>query len=451
MNGPDVLARGGVSWPSGDVPGANVAARFAGPLLRWRGRLLSPGLRTWALWWPMCFVTSVMAVSTWDQRTFGPSVDSQVTSVAILVWAVGLGTAAALHWRRRFPLAVVLGTSAVPLLLPLDPTAALIAFASMTVRRLSRLTMGLAAVVLAATIVSAWRDLQGRNDQESFWHLLAGRELAGGGDLAPLPAWLAVAIGVVMVALAFGAAMIVRDQTSVRSRRAADVAHRQMIDHLSGELARTTERDRIAQEVHDALGHRLSLLSLHAGALELSAGDNPRAAQSAALVRSNAQQAMADLRSLLTMLRGQEAQDVAMAVPTLQDMPTLIEEVAQTDARLISTTELRGLDTLHITVSRSAYRIAQELLTNARRHAPGIGVRVRIVAAADTGVAIEVANHLPHHAPATFAPGGGLRGIDARVTQLGGQWRCWVDESQVFRAAVHMPWVPDQPAERGAR
>lgn len=452
MNGPEVLGQAGSRWVAGGPPpGGYVAGPYLTRLWWWRQRLLAPGLRTWVLWWPLCFITSIMAISTWDVRTFGPTDDNQVTSLALLLWMAGLATAAALHWRRRFPLAVVLGTSVVPLLLPLDPTAALIAFASMTVRRLSRLSLVLAALVMASTTVSAWRDIQGQSARASFWQLLAGREPDTSGALAPLPTWTAVAIGVVLVAVALGAAMIVRDQTSIRSRLAAEVAHRQVVDQLSGELARTTERDRIAQEVHDALGHRLSLLSLHAGALELAAGDNPRAAQSAALVRANAEQAMTDLRGLLTMLRGPGTQDVVSAVPTLQDLPALIEETAQTDVRLISTLELQGLETLHATTSRSTYRIAQELLTNARRHAPGIGIRVRVVASPESGVEIEVANHLPHHASAGFNPGSGMRGIEARVAQLGGQWRCWVDEFHVFRSAVHVPWIPDTSAHRGRR
>ncbi len=197
----------------------------------------------------------------------------------------------------------------------------------------------------------------------------------------------------------------------------------------------------IAQEVHDALGHRLSLLSLHAGALEVTSGDNPRVAESAALVRANAQQSMADLRSLLAMLRQPDSPDVAAAVPTLRDVPALIDETVATGVNLVSTAQLEGIGRLDETTSRSAFRITQELLTNARRHAPGIGVRVLVRATPESGVEIEVANHLPAHVALEFRPGSGLDGIRHRVLTLGGDFRCFVDDRRVFRVAARLPWV----------
>ena len=400
----------------------------------------SPHARTWLLYLPLCFFSTTLAVGTWDAR--GGVSDSLLA----LAWLAGLTLSiAALACRRRYPEGAVLVTSALTALLPLDPVAALIAFGSMTVRRLDRVTAGLAAVVLAATTVSTWRDGQAVRSDAGFWQMMRSSD-SGTVPRAVEPISLPVVltISVVLVAVTFGVAMIVRDVTRNRERRVSDERQQVVVDNLSSELARQAERERIAREVHDALGHRLSMLSLHAGALEVTvAGGDPRAAQSAALVRANAQQVMADLRQLLATLDTPDAPDVASAVPTLRDVSRLVDESTGAGIVLVSTVQLESLDRLDPQTSRSAFRLAQELLTNARRHAPGIGVRLLVRAGPDHGVTVEVANYLPAGVEPSVAgrSGRGLTGARTRVEQHGGQWRCWVDDERVFRVAAHLPWV----------
>lgn len=387
-----------------------------------------------------------MAVSTWDARAHGLTDGKTSSGWVVLLWLVGLATAVGLAWRRRFPVHVTVLTALVPLVLPLDPTPAMIALGSLIVRRFDRITALLGGLVGGVTLLSVWRDGRGTNRVTSFWHGIIHNSKDPVPVVEPLSIWAVLAITAVCLGLMFGIAMIVRDREQRRVRVAEQSVQRTAVESLSDEVARRAERERLAQEVHDALGHRLSLLSLHAGALELAAGEDRRAAESAALVRANAQQSMDDLRSLLTMLRQPDTPDVAAPVPCLHDVDRLIDETALTGVTLISTVTLTDIDQLDPTTSRSAYRITQELLTNARRHAPGIGVRVRVVARPDLGVEVEVANHLLPEALGAVTPGGGLRGIRSRVEQLDGQWHCWVDEHRVFRAAARLPWVPLPPA-----
>lgn len=420
--------------PPAPAPQVGYAARLAS----W---VRSPSARTWVLYLPICFVSSTLAISTWDVRQHGPAVSVNATGWALLIWLFGVLGAVGLHWRRRFPVVVAVALAVLTLVLPLDPMAALIAFGSLTVRRFDRVTAGVGGLTFLATLVSTWRDGQGRSKASSFWQMLAHSDVTGDHTPhEPLTWWVILAISVVLMALVFGVAMVVRDREATRSRRVVESRQQTVVSTLSDELARQAERERLAQEVHDALGHRLSLLSLHAGALELAAGEG-RAAESAALVRENAQQSMADLRHLLAMLRHPDAPDVAAAVPTLADVGPLVDETLRTGAALVSSVHLEAVDRLDETTSRSAFRVTQELLTNARRHAPGIGVRVRVAATPATGIEIEVANHLATTATPEFDLGTGLRGIRSRVEQLGGEWRCWVDEHRVFRVAVHLPWV----------
>nr|WP_246305965.1 response regulator [Allobranchiibius huperziae] len=165
------------------------------------------------------------------------------------------------------------------------------------------------------------RDTQGRYPVQSFWRSIftypPGREF---------PWWVALLIALVLVAVSIATAVGITARRQLDAAAETGNASQLKLDILGTEVARQAERERIAREVHDVLGHRLSLLSLHAGALEVSAGSDPRMAQSAALVREGAQQSMADLRSLLNVLRTPDAPDVTRQVRTVADLPTLVTE-----------------------------------------------------------------------------------------------------------------------------
>ncbi|EAP98576.1 putative two-component sensor kinase [Janibacter sp. HTCC2649] len=404
----------------------------------WRSRLARPKWRMWFVYFPLCFVSSVLAISTWDVRKHGQAMPT-ASDLAMGVWLIGILAAVSLNWRRRFPLQIALATAVVPFVVPLDPVPALIAFGSLLVRRVDRVSVALGALVTASTFVSTWRDSRGTSSASSFWQMFRSGEIGSVHDPLSLPA--VIVLTILLVAMTVGVAMLLRYRDRFAKAQIVVEKQQAQVDHLSDEVSRQADRERIAQEVHDALGHRLSLLSLHAGALEVTAGENQKVAESAALVRANAQQSMADLRSLLAMLRQPDSPDVAAAVPTLRDVPALIDETVATGVNLVSTAQLEGIGRLDETTSRSAFRITQELLTNARRHAPGIGVRVLVRAAPESGVEIEVANHLPVEAALEFRPGSGLDGIRHRVLTLGGDFRCFVDDRRVFRVAARLPWV----------
>lgn len=401
----------------------------------WRERLNGTVLRTWLVYFPLIVLSSLMAASTWDSRQQGHGQLETASTLSMLVWLVGVLLAVSLAWRRRYPLGVAVVTAAVSLVLPLDPVAALIAFGSLAARRLDRTVGGVAALTALATLVSTWRDSRGLSEHSSFWRMVLSPE---GSE--PLSGWAVLAISAALFAVAFGIAMLVRDQMRNRTHQDEGRAHRQVVAGLNDELARQAERERLAQEVHDALGHRLSLLSLHAGAVQVRATD-PALRESADLVRAGAEQAMTDLRSLLTMLRRPGAPDVADSIPGVHDLALLIDETSRTGITLVSTVQLESIEELDDLTSRSAFRIAQEMLTNARRHAPGIGVRFLVRATPSAGVIIESANHLPPEADPHVVIGSGLNGIRTRVDQLGGDFRQWVDERRVFRVAVRLPWV----------
>ena len=150
---------------------------------------------------------------------------------------------------------------------------------------------------------------------------------------------------------------------------------------LQIEQAQHLERERIAREMHDVLAHRISLLSLHAGALEFRPDAPPEEiARAAGVIRASAHQALQDLREVIGVLR--ESPDGAAPErpqPTLADLPDLVEESRAAGMRVQLQNAIADLTDVPAGVGRSAYRIVQEGLTNAQTRPgdPGADIRRR--------------------------------------------------------------------------
>lgn len=184
------------------------------------------------------------------------------------------------------------------------------------------------------------------------------------------------------------------------------------------------ERVRIASEMHDVVGHRVSLMVLHAGAVEMAAPDSPKVAQLANQMQGAGRQALQELRQLVGLLRSDEVTPPPLLAPqpTLADLDALVEESHQAgmDVTLAPRGEVRVLDE---TVERTAYRVVQEALTNAGRHAPGSSVCVTMDYRPEA-LTVSVVNRAPTMAPTTVAGSGhGLIGLRERAQAVGGQLR----------------------------
>ncbi|WP_423494135.1 hypothetical protein IM711_12250 [Microbacterium esteraromaticum] len=203
--------------------------------------------------------------------------------------------------------------------------------------------------------------------------------------------------------------------------------------------ARTQERARIAREMHDALGHRLSLITVHAGALEyrhdLSAG---QIGQTAALIRENTRVALDELRVILGVLRdGAPVSPMSGPPPQAEDITSLVEE-ARAAGSVIDVEEFQ-IDGIPGAVGRSLFRIAQELLTNARRHAPGERVTLRLTQH-DSTVRLVARNAVDATPPSETEPGGyGLIGVAERARLSGGEYTM-TRNAGTFEVSVVIPW-----------
>lgn len=203
---------------------------------------------------------------------------------------------------------------------------------------------------------------------------------------------------------------------------------------------RATERARIARDLHNAVSHEISVIALHAGALEYRTdltGDQMRSAS--ATIAEAARRAGTDLRQILDALRDPDA---GVAQPA--DLRDLDELVAESRSQG-SPVELRidpglGVGSVPAGPSRELFRVARECLRNAVRHAPGAVIHVDLTGNPVDGLTLECRNARSQPAPADGrGSGAGLLGLAEMAEALGGRWDVDATETQ-WRTRMWVPW-----------
>jgi signal transduction histidine kinase len=325
------------------------------------------------------------------------------------------------HQRRRWPLGVATVLTLFGLFSMSAAGPALLAVVSLFTRRRLReiIPIGILNVVCSQLY--------------SYW------QPAGSQD----PPWVTFAFNVVLTVavIAFGMYIGSRRELMWTLRERARQAEAEQ--ELRVGQARSAERQRIAREMHDVLAHRISLITMHAGALAYRTDLPPeQVRETAELIQSKAHEAMTDLRQVLGMLRGEEgAEDRPQ--PTLDDLGTLLDE-ARTSGMVVEYAEQLPYDRRPAEqVGRTVYRIVQEALTNARKHAGGTWVSVSIAGDVDQGITVQIGNGKPlGRLNGTRAPGSrlGLVGLRERAALTGGTLT--VEETdRVFTLRGWLPWT----------
>lgn len=267
---------------------------------------------------------------------------------------------------------------------------------------------------------------------------------------------LTIVAGAIGLAVCIGFGLLLR-----RTRRLKAVEHyadreTERNKELTAELARQGERDILARELHDTLSHRLSVISLHSGALELGGQGTSDVSNTASALRREAHASLEDLRHLVGGVRegtlGRSAQPNQPTAPpasaTMTSIPQLIESVRSTGAIIRPSIIVQDVESAPAVLNSAVYRIIQESLTNAMKHAPGAPVSIDLTVSADLGAYLVVANPVlppgsiagstPQSALATLGSGAGLEGIRERARMLGGS--SWVGERDgSFTVEVNFP------------
>jgi signal transduction histidine kinase len=324
----------------------------------------------------------------------------------------------ALWWRRRWPLE--LGLASLPVVVvssSAGPAGVIILYTVAAYRRWQ-----LAVLVAAAQVVllPLQRAVHPQGNSLAAYYLT--------GTLGPA------------VVVAWGMFRRSRRQAQGERARRAEAEEQLRIEQI-----RYAERTRIAREMHDVLAHRISLLSLHAGALEFRPDAPPeQVARAAAVIRASAHQALEDLRAVIGVLRdGTDGQEPQPPQQTLAALPGLLEESRAAGMRVHAEVRLPDLAAVPDAIGRHALRIVQEALTNARKHATSAPVELRLEGAPGCGLSIDVRN--PSPALATAEPkipgtGAGLLGLTERATLSGGRLEHGLDEHGDFRLHAWLPW-----------
>jgi signal transduction histidine kinase len=340
---------------------------------------------------------------------------------------LGVTAVTLLLWRRAYPVPVALATTVCSMLsLSALPAASLAVISLATRRSWRELAVVTPVWLLAAVPVE--------------WFLPAEMESSLLTALTTQAAVLAAWVGI-------GVAIGSRRDTVVALRERAETAEREQAGRIA--QAQAAERARIAREMHDVLAHRISMIAMHAGALAYR-DDLPReqVRQTAELLRDNADRAVTELREVLGVLRGEgEPEQPTGPQPDLTDLPALVEEARGngTDVGFdVAFPPGIGLADVPARVSRHVYRVVQEALTNARKHAPGMPVTIEVTGGPSQDLGFLVLNAPAPYGgtvPAPETSGVGLIGLHERVTLAGGHLAYGPDRAGRFVVHGRLPWV----------
>jgi signal transduction histidine kinase len=349
--------------------------------------------------------------------------DSPWTEAELVVGALGC---AAQLVRRRWPIALALVLVALSAVLPAVAGAAAVATFSAAVHSRFPPVAGIAALGIAGSITIVWS------------HPVPG---------VPLGARVIIGVLVTVVLVGWGRLVRARRQLLVSLSERARLAEAERAARAAD--VRRSERARLAREMHDVLAHRMSLLSVHAGALEFSPGaPEAEIARAAGVIRSGVHQMLVDLREVIGVLREDQDADEQEAVTArrgIADLDALVAEARSAGGSVtLDMPDAAAFTTVSPLVGSTAYRIVQEGLTNARKHAPGQPVTVALAGAPGAGLSVQVRQPLSTREvadPAAHIPGSGsgLAGLAERALLAGGR----VDHGPVsgnYLLRAQLPW-----------
>ena len=381
------------------------------------GRRLTPAQATW--------LSTVFAVVIGGLLWLSVASD-QWQSARTLFWgdlALGVASLAAMQCRRRWPFAVTVLTVAATAVSVSAIGPWIVCQVSLSARRRWREILPTAAL----SVLAGQASLAVQPNRTMSWYVnLLFCVLAAG---------VVVAIGLYLGAR--------RDLIASLHDR-AERAEREQALQVS--TARAGERTRIAREMHDVLAHRMSLVAVHAGALayrtDLSAAETR---ETAAIIQANSQRALADLREILGLLRDTERGiDVThhRPQPTLSDLDSLLDDERAAGAHVMLRSDLEDLDALPESIGRSAFRIVQEGLTNARKHAPHALVTVELTGHPGNGLDLSVRNpvRVGGELNGKDGAGFGLVGLAERAAASHGRLEHGLTRNGDFVLRAWLPW-----------
>jgi signal transduction histidine kinase len=361
----------------------------------------------------------LIGLSAWSQ-----AVQSEWTDHRAVFWIeVVLGAAAfvLVVFRRRAPITIAVATAGLSTFSGLAAGPATLAAVSVATRRRPLQIIGVGLFNFACAMT---------------YTLYAPFEVAG-------PIWLAVAINVVVNTAMMGWGMYIgsrRELIWTLQQRAARAEAEQELRVAQG---RSQERERIAREMHDVLAHRITQISMQAGALAFRE-DLPTGQLRDGLdeIQGRANEAINELRGVLGVLRDHAGELVDGPQPTYSDIAGLVSEARANGVNVELDDRVdRSTTAVPDPVGRAVYRIIQEGLTNATKHAPGAYVSIELSGSPDGGIDVKICNPLGFAESTAQGAGLGLVGLAERAELRGGTL-AHGQEGSTFVLRASIPWTP---------
>ena len=378
--------------------------------------LYQPQLRWWSHLWRIAAALFIGGLA-WSTVAKG-----QTEEFHLLFWldiALGVVALVLMHFRRRWPLPIAVAVTLLGFLSAWSVGAGTVVAVSLATRRrwpeilavgALGIAVGQAFVVVQPVVGEAWWLTLGTN--------------------------LTFTVAIMAIGMYIGS----RRELLWTLRERADRAEAEQ--ELRVAQARSNERARIAREMHDVLAHRISLVTMHSGALTYRTDlSRDEVAHSAEIIQSSAHQALVDLRHVLGVLRGDDTEPAKdRPQPTFAEVPALVDEAARSGMHVDYEESVSDADAVPDQVGRTVYRIVQEGLTNARKHAPSALVTVTISGDQEHGVEVRVQNLLlPGGGAGAPGSGLGLVGLAERAELAGGTLEHESDRRS-FTLRGWLPW-----------
>ena len=380
-----------------------------------------PRLRWWSHLWRIALVVLIGAAS------FSVYAEPEWEEARSLFWidlGVGVASLFVMQFRRRWPMTIAVVLNAVVMVSAASAGASVLASVSLaTQRRMAQIIpIGVLGLVTSTAFVE-----------------IAPAQI-GGED----PVWVTFVTNAIFTVAMMAIGMYVGSRRELLWTLRERATRAEQEQELRVAQARTNERGRIAREMHDVLAHRISLVTMHAGALTYRTDlDRDEIARSAEIIQTNAHDALTELRGVLGVLRGEDTEPISdRPQPTLGDVPELIREATDSGMNIEVINDLDEHPSVPDAAGRTVYRIVQEALTNARKHAPHAKVTVEL-GRDDTAVHLEIRNPLRVGRSATTPGAGlGLIGLSERAELSGGSLRHRINSRGEFELRAWLPCSP---------
>jgi signal transduction histidine kinase len=374
----------------------------------------------WADVIAVCAVGALSAMTIVGRQSNGLQTGWLVLDIAVAIVACGL-----IPMLSRHPVTGALAQAALAALSPAATPPSTVGTLTVAQRRpLKSAALVALAGVVGHLIQGLWRPIEGL---DLLWYVVL--DVAVHAALLGWGQWVQ-------------ARQQLLDSLRERALRAENEQGRRVAE------ARTLERTKMAREMHDVLAHRLSLLATYAGALEYRPDSSPeKLAQAAGVIRTGVHQALEELREVISVLRDSEIDELpgGRPQPTFGDLAGLVAESRDAGTEIRYAETVAAPESLPPATGRTAYRVVQEGLTNARKHAAGHPVTLVVDGRPGESLRIELTNPSGYEAaqigvPLTPGSGTGLVGLTERVHLAGGT----LDHGQAadgrFRLQASLPW-----------